>query len=72
MANPVPDRANARTKYYVTNGEVGTDNTRIYRHDLSSNQGRSAMRRAIRNHRDATGKHSWAENEQGKKINPYG
>jgi hypothetical protein len=72
MATMVPDRGPKRTKYYVTNGGVGTDNTRIFRHDLGSNQGRAAMRRAVRTHRDITGKASWAENEQGKKINPYG
>jgi hypothetical protein len=71
-ATSVPDRGPKRTKYYVTNGGVGTDNTRIYRHDLGSTQGRAAMRRAVRTHRDLTGKHSWAENDQGKKINPYG
>lgn len=64
----VPNRADRRTKYYVTNGELGTDNTRIYRHDLNSNQGRAAMRRAVRNHRDTTGKQSWAESESGKRF----
>ena len=64
----VPDRANKRTKYYVTNGGVGTDNTRIYSHDLGSNQGRAAMRRAVRNHRDTTGKQSWAESTNGKRF----
>jgi hypothetical protein len=68
----IPDRGPNRKKYYVTNGGVGTDNTKIYRHDLNSTQGRAAMRRAVRNHRDTTGKESWAENEQRKKINPYG
>jgi hypothetical protein len=68
----VPDRANMRTKYYVTNGGLGTDNTVIRRHNLASAQGRAALRRAVRTHRDRTGKPSWAENEQGKKINPYG
>jgi hypothetical protein len=67
-SNAVPDRANKRTKYYVTNGGVGTDNTRIYSHDLGSNQGRAAMRRAVRNHRDVTGKQSWAESQSGKRF----
>jgi hypothetical protein len=71
-SNSVPNRANKRTKYYVTNGGVGTDNTRIYSHDLGSNQGRAAMRRAVRTHRDVTGKQSWAESKSGKKINIYG
>ena len=67
-SNSVPNRANNRTKYYVTNGGVGTDNTRIYSHDLGSNQGRAAMRRAVRNHRDVTGKQSWAESTSGKRF----
>ena len=67
-SSTVPDRANKRTKYYVTNGGVGTDNTRIYSHDLGSNQGRAAMRRAVRNHRDVTGKQSWAESTSGKRF----
>lgn len=72
MATMVPDRGPNRQKYYVTNGGVGTDNTRIREHNLNSPQGRSAARRAVRNHRDTTGKHSWAETKDGKKINLYG
>ena len=67
MAN-VPDRANSRTKYYVTNGGMGTDNTNIRSHNLSSTQGRAAMRRAVRNHRDVTGTQSWAESTSGKRV----
>jgi hypothetical protein len=62
MAN-VPDRANNRTKYYITNGGLGTDNQRILRHDLSSKQGRAAMRRAVDTHAERTGKTSWAFTE---------
>jgi hypothetical protein len=63
--NP-PDRSNNRTKYYVTNGGMGTDNTRIYSHDLGSRQGRAAMKRAVDSHADRTGKPSWAYTESRK------
>ena len=66
--NSVPDRANKRTKYYVTNGGMGTDNTVIRRHDLGSNQGRAAMRHAVEAHTARTGKPSWAESEGGKRF----
>ena len=59
----VPNRAENRTKYYVTNGGVGTSNTRIYRHDLKSMQGRSALVRAVDAHAERTGKTSWAYTE---------
>jgi hypothetical protein len=59
MAN-VPNRA---TKYYITNGGLGTDNQIIRRHNLTSNQGRAAMRRAVDAHAERTGKTSWAYTE---------
>ena len=62
MAN-VPDRANNRTKYYITNGGMGTDNQRILRHNLSSKQGHAAMRRAVDAHAERTGKTSWSYTE---------
>lgn len=62
MAN-VPDRANNRTKYYITNGGLGTDNQRISRHDLGSPQGNAAMKRAVDAHAERTGKTSWSYTE---------
>jgi len=59
----VPNRANNRTKYYITNGGLGTDNQIIRRHNLTSNQGRAAMRRAVDAHAERTGKTSWAYTE---------
>jgi hypothetical protein len=60
MAATVPDRA---TKYYITNGGMGTDNQKIRHHDLGSFQGRAAMRRAVDAHAERTGKPSWAYTE---------
>jgi hypothetical protein len=59
----IPDRANNRTKYYITNGGLGTDNQVIRNHDLTSNQGRAAMRRAVDAHAERTGKSSWSYTE---------
>jgi hypothetical protein len=59
----IPDRANKRTKYYITNGGLGTDNQAIRHHDLNSRQGRSAMKRAVDAHAERTGKSSWAYTE---------
>jgi hypothetical protein len=59
----IPDRANNRTKYYITNGGLGTDNQAIRHHDLSSRQGRAAMKRAVDAHAERTGKSSWAYTE---------
>jgi hypothetical protein len=64
----VPNRANMRTQYYVTNGGLGTDNTVIRRHNLASSQGRAAMRRAVDAQTARTGKKSWAETKEGKRI----
>lgn len=63
----VPDRANNRAKYYITNGGLGTDNQKIRHHDISSSQGRAAMRRAVDAHAERTGKTSWAYTE----LRPY-
>jgi len=59
----IPDRANNRTKYYITNGGLGTDNQRISHHDLGSRQGLAAMKRAVDAHAERTGKSSWAYTE---------
>jgi hypothetical protein len=59
----IPDRANNRTKYYITNGGMGTDNQRIRHHDLGSRQGNAAMKRAVDAHAERTGKTSWAYTE---------
>jgi hypothetical protein len=64
----VPNRADMRQKYYVTNGGMGTDNTVIRRHVIGSAQGRAAMRRAVAAHESRTGKPSWAETREGKKL----
>jgi hypothetical protein len=63
----VPNRANNRHKYYITNGGLGTDNQAIRHHNLTSNQGRAAMRRAVDSHAERTGKTSWAYTE----LRPY-
>jgi hypothetical protein len=63
----VPDRANNRTKYYITNGGLGTDNQAIRQHDLGSRQGRAAMQRAVNAHAERTGKTSWSYTE----MRPY-
>ena len=56
----VPDRADKRVKYYVTNDGVGTDNNQILRHQIYSTAGRAAMRRAVDEHAKRTGKTSRA------------
>jgi hypothetical protein len=63
----VPDRAKNRTKYYITNGGLGTGNQSIRQHDLGSPQGRAAMRRAVDSHATSTNKTSWAYTE----MRPY-
>ena len=57
-----------KQKYYVTNGDLGSGNTSIYRHNLHSWQGRAAMFRAIKALAKATGREAWAEDDQGRKI----
>lgn len=59
----IPNRANNRQKYYVTNGGLGTDNQAIRYHNLTSNQGRAAMQRAVDAHAERTGKTSWSYTE---------
>ena len=67
MAKSVPNRANNRTKYYITNGDLGTLNQSIRHHAINTPQGRSAMRRAVDAHAQRTGKTSWAYTE----LKPY-
>ena len=56
----VPNRA---SKYYITNGGLGTDNSSVKRHALNTRQGSAAMRRAVDAHAKLTGKTSWAYTE---------
>ena len=63
----IPNRANNRHKYYITNGDLGTFDNSIRHHNLNSNQGRAAMRRAVDSHTERTGKSSWAYTE----LRPY-
>jgi hypothetical protein len=67
MGSSVPNRADNRSKYYITNGGLGTDNQAIRNHDLGSRQGRAAMKRAVDAHAERTGKTSWAYTE----FRPY-
>jgi hypothetical protein len=62
-AKPVPNRAHNRTKYYITNGGLGTDNQKIRHHAIHTPQGRAAMRREVDAHAERTGKTSWAFTE---------
>jgi hypothetical protein len=63
----VPNRANQRVKYYITNGGLGTDNQSIRTHAIHTPQGRAAMRRAVDSHAKRTGKESWSYTE----MKPY-
>jgi hypothetical protein len=63
----VPNRANQRVKYYITNGGLGTDNQAIRTHAIHTPQGRAAMRRAVDSHAKRTGKASWSYTE----MKPY-
>jgi hypothetical protein len=50
-----------RRKIYITNGGLGTFNTRIVRYDLGSWQGRRALRLSLRLLANETNKPTWAE-----------
>ena len=56
----VPDRANMRQRYWVTTGDLGSFDNRRRDHNLSSHQGRAAMRREVHSLSKATGKPAWS------------
>ena len=55
-----------QTKIYVTNGDLGTDNTWIVRYNLNSWQGRNALKRAVHQLEAQTGKPAWALTGYGR------